>query len=86
MTKSLLAGMAVCAVLAVFSGTTSAHVQRAHVHKPIYRPHAQALSSLPVYRPYGQTWSSSRAKGGPLHDCVHITFPQCDSGYGKPND
>jgi hypothetical protein len=33
------------------------------------------------------TFSSLTAKGGPLHDCVHITFPQCDGhDYGGPND
>jgi hypothetical protein len=25
-------------------------------------------------------------KGGPLHDCVHVAFPQCSKGYGEPND
>jgi hypothetical protein len=31
--------------------------------------------------------SSLTAKGGPLHDCVHVTFPQCDGHeYGGPND
>jgi hypothetical protein len=80
MMKSLLTGMGVCAALAVFAGNASAHVR-----KPIYRPHAQALSSLTVYRSH-QTWPSLRSKGGPLHDCVHVTFPQCGRGYGEPND
>jgi hypothetical protein len=26
------------------------------------------------------------AKGGPLHDCVHVTFPQCARGPDEPND
>ena len=31
--------------------------------------------------------SSLTAKGGPLHDCVHVTFPQCgDRGFNGPND
>ncbi len=33
-----------------------------------------------------QSLSSLTAKGGPLHDCVHVTFPQCSRGYGEPND
>jgi hypothetical protein len=32
------------------------------------------------------TMSSLTAKGGPLHDCVHVAFPQCSKGYGEPND
>jgi hypothetical protein len=33
-----------------------------------------------------QSASSWTAKGGPLHDCVHVAFPQCSphGGYG-PN-
>jgi len=32
------------------------------------------------------TWSSLMAKGGPLHDCVHVTFPQCSPhGPDQPN-
>jgi hypothetical protein len=81
MLKSLLAGMAVCAVLAVSAGSGSAHVR-----KPVYGPHAQAFPSLMVHRPYAGSWADLRAKGGPLHDCVHVTFPQCDRGYGEPND
>ncbi len=81
MMKSLLTGMAVYTVLAVSAGNVSAHVR-----KPVYRPHAQALPSMMVYRPYARSWAALRAKGGPLHDCVHVTFPQCDRGYGEPND
>jgi hypothetical protein len=33
-----------------------------------------------------QSMSSLAAKGGPLHDCVHVAFPQCSKGYGEPND
>jgi hypothetical protein len=74
MTKSLLAGMAVCAALAVFSGNASAYVERTPGHTEKVAPaRSPSLASL-------------RAKGGPLHDCVHITFPQCDRGYGEPND
>jgi hypothetical protein len=29
--------------------------------------------------------SSLTAKGGPLHDCVHVTFPQCSRGPDEPN-
>jgi hypothetical protein len=34
----------------------------------------------------GQSMSSLTAKGGPLHDCVHVTFPQCSRGPDEPND
>jgi hypothetical protein len=33
-----------------------------------------------------QSTSSLTAKGGPLHDCVHVTFPQCSREGGAPND
>jgi hypothetical protein len=70
MAKSLLTGMAVCAALAVFVGNADAYKNKASVHKAWT---ARTLSSL-------------AARGGPLHDCVHITFPQCSKGYGEPND
>ena len=75
MTK-LLAGMAICAALAVGSGNANAHMRRPHV----YKPHVQMTAAAP-------TRSSLTAKGGPLHDCVHVTFPQCgDRGFNGPND
>ena len=33
-----------------------------------------------------QSMSLLTAKGGPLHDCVHIAFPQCSKGYDEPNN
>jgi hypothetical protein len=76
MTKSLLTGMAVCTALAIFAGNADAHVRKATVHKvPVY-----AKKIAPA------TLSSLTAKGGPLHDCVHVLFPQCSRGYGEPND
>jgi hypothetical protein len=33
-----------------------------------------------------QTESALTAKGGPLHDCVHVAFPQCSRGDNGPND
>ena len=78
MTKSLLTGMAVCAALAIFAGNADAHVRKAHVHKvPVY---AKQVT------PATLDMSLLTAKGGPLHDCVHVQFPQCDKGYGEPND
>jgi hypothetical protein len=45
----------------------------AHVHKSHVTRTASTLTSL-------------TAKGGPLHDCVHVTFPQCDDrGFNRPN-
>jgi hypothetical protein len=32
------------------------------------------------------TASSWTAKGGPLHDCVHVAFPQCSRGDPEPRD
>jgi hypothetical protein len=75
MTKSL-AGMAICAALAVGSVNADAHMHRPHV----YKSHAQMTTTA-------RTLASLTAKGGPLHDCVHVTFPQCgDRGYNGPND
>jgi hypothetical protein len=81
MKKSLVTGIAACAALAVFAGNASAYGR-----KPIYRPRAQAVSSAEVYRLQAPTRAALTAKGGLLHDCVHITFPQCGRGYGEPND
>jgi hypothetical protein len=72
MTKSLLTGLAVCTALAMFAGNASAERARTQTMKPT---------------PTVSTISSWTAKGGPLHDCVHVAFPQCDRGYpGVPND
>jgi hypothetical protein len=81
MMKSLLIGMAVCASLAIFAGHANAYVRKAHAHDYAY------VNRSPIYVAQ-PAWESLRAKGGPLHDCVHVTFPQCDShGYGgEPND
>jgi hypothetical protein len=64
MAKSVVMGMAVCAALAVCAGNANANAHKLHVH--VTRT-ALTLSSL-------------TAKGGPLHDCVHVTFPQCGDG------
>ncbi len=70
--KPLLTGVAVCAALAIFAGHADAH--KAPVHKS---RHARIHASF----------TALTAKGGPLHDCVHVTFPQCDShGPDQPND
>jgi hypothetical protein len=76
MTRSVLAGMAVFGALAVGVGNGDAHVHKSHVHKP------------PVHLTMtAPTLPSLTAKGGPLHDCVHVTFPQCgDRGFNGPND
>jgi hypothetical protein len=81
MTKSLLTGMAVCAALALFAGNAYAYVRKAHGHAYAY------VNRSPMHVAQ-RTWESLRAKGGPLHDCVHVKFPQCnghDFG-GEPND
>ncbi len=71
MLKSLLTAMAVCAALAVFAGNADVYAKKPHIHTATTAP-AQ---------------SSSMAKGGPLHDCVHVTFRQCNSHDGNgPND
>jgi hypothetical protein len=82
MTKSLRTGIVACVALAAFAGNASAYMR-----KPIYRPRAEALTSPEVYRPQQLSLAALRAKGNPLHDCVHITFPQCDGHeFGGPND
>jgi hypothetical protein len=75
MTKSLT-GIAVCVALAGGAESANAHMHRSHV----YNSHAQMTMLAP-------TLTSLTAKGGPLHDCVHVTFPQCgDRGFNGPND
>jgi hypothetical protein len=45
-----------------------------------YKPHMHMTMIAP-------TLSSLTAKGGFLHDCVRITFPQCGAGgFHGPND
>jgi hypothetical protein len=81
MTKSLLTGMAVCAALALFVQNANAYARKAHAHAYAH----VNQSPIHVAEP---AWASLRAKGGPLHDCVHVQFPQCnghDFG-GEPND
>jgi len=71
MTKTLLTGMAVCLPLALFAGNANA-----------YTMHAKHTNTTRTT----STWSSLMAKGGPLHDCVHVTFPQCSPhGPDQPN-
>ena len=64
MAKSVVTGMAVCAALAVCAGNANAHAHKSHVH--------MTRTAL--------TLSSLTAKGGSLHDCVHVTFLQCGGG------
>jgi hypothetical protein len=47
-------------LLALFAGNADAHAKKPHIHTATTAP----------------TQSSLMAKGGPLHDCVHVTFPQ----------
>jgi hypothetical protein len=80
-----LTGMAVCTALAAFAENADAHVNKTRVHPTNM---ARGMAPLPVG---GSGWTASRvsalrAKGGPLHDCVHVPFPQCSRGYGEPND
>jgi hypothetical protein len=84
MAKSLLTGMAAVVALAAFAGNADAYVKRAPVYaKKIAPTRSLPLSSLPLS---SLSMSALRAKGGPLHDCVHVLFPQCSRGYGEPND
>jgi hypothetical protein len=76
MTKSLLTGMAVFAAVAVFAGNGDAYAHRKPVYAKVYAKKLGPVSNM----------SLLRAKGGPLHDCVHVLFPQCSRGYGEPND
>jgi hypothetical protein len=81
MTESLLTGMAVCVAMALFAGNANANVRKAH-------DHAYAYVNRSPMQVAQRTWVSLRAKGGLLHDCVHVIFPQCnghDFG-GEPND
>jgi hypothetical protein len=76
MAKSVVTGMVVCAVLAASAGHANAHAHKSHVQKSVV--HMTRTAS---------TLSSLTAKAGPLHDCVHVTFPQCgDRGFNGPND
>jgi hypothetical protein len=99
MTKSLRIGIAVFATLALFAGNADA--RRAHIHKTHktiirsttatrptvqYGPLLPPVQYYPLLPPEGP-WSWSIDKGGPLHDCVHIAFPQCSPhGPDGPND
>jgi hypothetical protein len=51
----------------------------------IFAGNAYAYKAIHTTRTV-RSMSSLTAKGGPLHDCVHVTFPQCTKGYGEPNN
>jgi hypothetical protein len=71
MPKSVLTRMVVCAVLMAFAGNASARIHKSRAHMTKSAPTLVLLTS----------------KGGPLHDCVHVPFPQCDThGSDQPND
>jgi hypothetical protein len=77
MAKSAATGIAVCAALVACAGNANAHVHKSHMQMT---SHVQMTMTAPGL-------SSLTAKGGPLHDCVHVTFPQCgDRGFHGPND
>ena len=99
MTKSLLTGIAVCAALAILAG--NANARRAHVHKIHRATIPSTVSNPPIVRYYplpppvqyypppppAGAWSWGMGTVGPLHDCVHIAFPQCSPhGADGPND
>jgi hypothetical protein len=88
MTRSLLAGTAVCAALAL-SGSAYAFA-----NKPAHRHHVRVAENGGSHE-YGQV----REFGGrgfptrfriPAHplvwDCVHVLFPQCGRGFDGLND
>jgi hypothetical protein len=81
MTKSLLTGIAVCSALALFAGDANAYARKAYARAYAYVNQPTSHMAMP-------TWTALRGRGGPLHDCVHVTFPQCDthSFGGEPND
>jgi hypothetical protein len=71
MPKSVLARMVVCAALMAFAGNASARIHKSRAHMTKSAPTLVLLTS----------------KGCPLHDCVHVPFPQCDThGSDQPND
>lgn len=81
MRKTLLAGIAACAALALVTGANA--MQRHHKHRV---PHGYGAYHVPVQFP-------ERDDTGPrpvpvqvpaqvpaIQDCVHVLFPQCDRG------
>jgi hypothetical protein len=75
MAKSVLTRMAVCAALMAFAGNASAHIHKSRHHMTVHMTKTAPTLALLT------------SKGGPLHDCVHVPFPQCDThGSDQPND
>jgi hypothetical protein len=84
MRKSIIAGLALAAALALSAGLAQA-AQDKDGAPPAARGHApkhvrQAADTPPVVAPF-------RIPAHPVvRDCVHVMFPQCGRGYDGLND
>ena len=72
--KILIATFAL-ATLAVSGGHANADVNKPRMHKAYgYRNKSPIQTATTVRH---EQAGSLTDRGGPLHDCVHVTFPQC---------
>jgi hypothetical protein len=79
--KTLIATFALAA-LAVSAGNANAYVNKSRIHKAYGHVNKSPIQTATTVRP--EQFAPLTAKGGPLHDCVHVAFPQC--GDNELND
>jgi hypothetical protein len=78
--KTLIATFALVA-LAVSAGNAAAYVNKSHIHKAYGHVNKSPIQTATTVRP--DWFAPSPTKGGPLHDCVHVAFPQCSDNDVK---
>ena len=72
--KTLIAIFALAA-LAVSAGNANAYVNKSRIHKAYGHVNESPIRTATTVR--AEQFAPLTAKGGPLHDCVHVAFPQC---------
>jgi hypothetical protein len=78
--KTLIATFALAA-LAVSAGNANAYVNKSRIHKAYGHVNKSPIQAATTVRP--EQFAPLTAKGGPLHDCVHVAFPQCSDSEVK---
>jgi hypothetical protein len=63
------------AVLAISAGNAYAYVNKSRIHKVHGHVNKPPIRTATTVRP--EHFVPLTAKGGRLHDCVHVAFPQC---------
>jgi hypothetical protein len=78
--KTLIATFALAA-LAVSAGNTNAYVNKPRIHKAYGHVNKSPIQTATTVRP--EQFATLTDKVRPLHDCVHVAFPQCSDNEVK---